>query len=63
MTKKVNMPFTTITRPEPGEPNDPYGLVGATTSLLMMPQPCPAFVVRESLTAGVFVMLQTTALP
>ncbi len=57
------MPFTTITRPEPGEPKAPYGLVGATTSLLIVPKPCPAFVVRESLAAGVFVMLPTTALP
>lgn len=57
------MTFTTVTRPEPGGPNDPYGLVGATTSLLMMPNPWPAFVVRESLAAGVFVMLLTTALP
>ncbi|MHB1959490.1 MAG: hypothetical protein ACYCO5_10725 [Acidobacteriaceae bacterium] len=58
------MTFTTVTRPEPGGPNDPYGLVGAITSLLMMmPKPCPAFVVRESLAADVFVMLQTTALP
>ena len=42
LTKKVNMPFTTITRPEPGKPKRlRTGWLGATTSLLMMPKPCP----------------------